>query len=265
VDESPCCHFHRFPPKLGQAHLQFPTLINLNFSHSLTEGPGAAARAENLAFQSSRLLAVVVDVAIFLPLLQVYGSAPPHLFSTVSRCFCAASAAFCRPGRRMTCITWCGDRPCRRRAYAGPSLWGRACSALGCICFDFDWWMATSGTLERGQPRQMTGTWSAAWEGLQRCVWGTFASRFWKFGRAARGDSPSLTLFSSISWDPRFSATVVFTNFSAKCRFGYTCNCSVDKGTFPAPGNKPRSSTEPQNRPLEVKIEAPTRPIDKPV
>jgi hypothetical protein len=27
--------------------------------------------------------------------------------------------------------------------------------------------MATSGTLERGQPRQMTGTGSAAWEGLQ--------------------------------------------------------------------------------------------------
>jgi hypothetical protein len=137
------------------------------FSHSLTGKLGATARAENLAFQSLRLLAVVVDVAIFLPLLLVHGSAPPHHFSTASRCFCAASAVFCRPGRRMTCIAPGVDRPCRRRAYAGPCLWGRACSALGCLCFDFDWWMATSGTLERGQPRQMTGTWSAAWEGVQ--------------------------------------------------------------------------------------------------
>lgn len=89
--------FSSIPPKLGQAHLQFSNLINLNFPHSLTERLGAAARAENLAFQSLRLLAVVVDVAIFLPLLLVYGSAPPHLFSTDSRCFCAASAVFCRP------------------------------------------------------------------------------------------------------------------------------------------------------------------------
>jgi hypothetical protein len=224
--------FSSIPPKLGQVHLQSSILVNLNFSHSLTERLGAAARAENLAFQSSRLLAVVVDVAIFLPLLQAYGSAPPHLFSTVSRCFCAASAVSCRSGCRMTCITWCVDRPCRRRAYAGPSLWGRACSALGCVCFDFDWWMATSGTLERGQPRQMTGTWSAAWEGLQRLCGEHSLAVFGSLGELAGGDSPSLTPFSSISWDPRFSAAVVFTNFSAQCRFGHTCNCSADKGTF---------------------------------
>jgi hypothetical protein len=127
------------------------------FSHSLTGKLGAIARAENLAFQSLRLLAVVVDVAFFLPLLLVHGSAPPHLFSTASCCFCTASAVFCHPGRRMTRIAPCVDRPCRRRAYAGPGLWNQACSALGCVCFDFDWWMATSGTLERGQPRQMTG------------------------------------------------------------------------------------------------------------
>jgi len=140
-------------------------------------------------------------------------TAPPRptVLVTDSRCFCAASAVFCRSGRRMTCITWCVDRPCRRRAYAGPSLWDRACSALGCVCFDFDWWIATSGTLERGQPRQMTGTWSAAWEGLQRWCGEPFASRFWQFGRAGGG---RLSIFGTLFFH--------FVRFEGFC---YSCIC----------------------------------------
>jgi hypothetical protein len=130
----------------------------------LTEKLGAIARVEIQALQLSRILAVVVDVALFLPSLSVQGSAPPHLFSTASRCFCVASANFCRP--KNACVT-CIDLPCRWRAYAGPSPLDLARSALGRVCFDLIGGAPISCALERGQPRQMTGTWSAAWEGVQ--------------------------------------------------------------------------------------------------
>ena len=108
--------FSSIPRKLGHGHLHFLFLVKSTHDMAQRQARGAAARAEIPALQLSKILAVVVDVAIFLPWHQVHASAPPHLLSTVSRCFCVASAVFSCPRRRVTCIVSCVDLPCRRRA-----------------------------------------------------------------------------------------------------------------------------------------------------
>ena len=180
--------FSSIPRRLGQGHHRFLILVNLTFTTSLTEKLGAAARVENPAFQLSRILAVVVDVALFLPWVQVRGSAPPHLFSTASRCFCVASAVFCHL-RRLS------DLHCIVRRSALQAFAHMQVQVLG-TGLALHWGVFAPiliggspllAPLERGQPRQMTGTWSAAWEGCAVVVWGTFASRFWQL-RALQGE-----------------------------------------------------------------------------
>jgi hypothetical protein len=136
-------HFLSIPRKLGQVHLQIFIWV-ISTRHLAHCKAGSRQRGWKIpALRVSRILAVVVDVAVFLPWLQRYGSAPPHLFSTASRCFCVCKRRFSvAPDVELTCIAACVDPPCRRRAYAGPSLWDGPCSALGCVCSDFDWWIA---------------------------------------------------------------------------------------------------------------------------
>lgn len=153
MDEFPCNRFSSIPRKLGQVHLPSSLFSFIRRTTQLMEKLGAMARVEIQALQLSRILAVVVDVAIFLPSLQVRRSAPPHLFSTVSRCFCVARANFCRPRR------W-RDLHCsvRRSALQAARICRSASLGPGPLCVGACLLRILIGgspiscTLERGQP-----------------------------------------------------------------------------------------------------------------
>lgn len=116
-DEFPCIFFSSIPRKLGRVHLQIFFCFHFDLSHRSLKNWELRQGWKIEPSSCSRILAVVVDVAVFLPWLQIHGSAPPHLFSTASRCFCVCKRRFSDvPGRWVTCIAACVDLPCGRRA-----------------------------------------------------------------------------------------------------------------------------------------------------
>jgi hypothetical protein len=112
------------------------------------------------------------------------------------------------------------DLPCRWRAYAGPSLWDLARSALGRLCLDLiggpPVFLRTRARTTPSDDRHLV----CSLGGCAVVVWGTLASRFRQLGGLPGGDCTFLTPFlSALSCRRPFSHTMYLPSLAPKCTF----------------------------------------------